>query len=60
MLTAYARAFMTRTPIGSISWAYILALSLIVMTWLITWLYLRFSDSRLAPLADRVDREERR
>jgi uncharacterized membrane protein (DUF485 family) len=58
VLTAYARDFMSRTPIGSISWAYILALSLIVMTWLIAWLYLRWCDRHLAPLADRVNREE--
>jgi uncharacterized membrane protein (DUF485 family) len=37
VLTAYARGFMARQPIGSISWACLLALSLIVMTWLITW-----------------------
>jgi uncharacterized membrane protein (DUF485 family) len=57
VLTAYARDFMRRTPIGSLSWAYILALSLIVMTWLIAWLYLRWCDRHLAPLADRVNRE---
>jgi uncharacterized membrane protein (DUF485 family) len=54
VLTAYARGFMARRPIGWISWAYLLALSLIVMTWLITWLYLRWSERRLAPLADRA------
>jgi uncharacterized membrane protein (DUF485 family) len=57
VLTAYARDFMRRTPIGSFSWAYILALSLIVMTWLIAWLYLRWCDRNLAPLADRVNQE---
>ena len=60
ILTAYARDFMTRTPIGSISWAYILALSLIAMTWLITWMYLRWSDRELAPLAERMNGEEER
>jgi uncharacterized membrane protein (DUF485 family) len=55
VLTGYARGFMSRTPIGSLSWAYILALSLIVMTWLIAWLYLRWSDRHVAPLADEVD-----
>ena len=54
VLTAYARDFMAKTPIGSVSWAYLFALSLIVMTWLITWLYLRWSQRHLAPLADRI------
>jgi uncharacterized membrane protein (DUF485 family) len=54
LLTAYARDFMSKTPIGSLSWAYLLALSLIVMTWLIAWLYLRWSDRHLAPLAERM------
>jgi uncharacterized membrane protein (DUF485 family) len=57
VLTAYARDFMRKTPIGSLSWAYLLALSLIVMTWLIAWLYLRWSDRELAPLADRISSE---
>lgn len=57
VLTAYARDFMAKRPIGSISWAYLLALSLIVMTWLIAWLYLRWSQRHLAPLADRIASE---
>jgi uncharacterized membrane protein (DUF485 family) len=58
LLTAYARDFMSKTPIGSLSWAYLLALSLIVMTWLIAWLYLRWSDRRLAPLAERMTAQD--
>jgi uncharacterized membrane protein (DUF485 family) len=58
VLSAYARDFMQRTPIGSVSWAYILALSLIVMTWLIAWMYLRWCDRELDPLAHRVNGEE--
>jgi uncharacterized membrane protein (DUF485 family) len=58
VLSGYARSFMTKTPIGSISWAYLLALSLIVMTWLIAWLYLRWSDRHLAPLAKRMASDE--
>jgi uncharacterized membrane protein (DUF485 family) len=58
LLTAYARDFMTKTPVGSLSWAYLLALSLIVMTWLIAWLYLRWSDRHLAPLAERLTAQE--
>ena len=54
VLTAYARDFLSKTPIGSLSWAYLLALSLIVMTWLLAWLYLRWSDRHLAPRAERM------
>ena len=57
-LTAYARDFMRRTPIGSVSWAYILALSLIAMTWIMAWSYLRFSERQLAPLAERMNHED--
>jgi len=54
LLTGYARDLLAKTPIGSISWAYLLALSLIVMTWTIAWLYLRWADRNLSPLAERV------
>jgi uncharacterized membrane protein (DUF485 family) len=57
VLTAYARGFMAKHVFGSFSWAYLLALSLIVMTWLIAWLYLRWSQRHLAPLAERIARE---
>ena len=50
-LTAYAREFMATPAIGSVSWAYVLALSLIPMAWSIALLYVRFSDRMLAPLA---------
>jgi uncharacterized membrane protein (DUF485 family) len=54
VLTAYARDFMAKQPIGSFSWAYLLALGLIVMTWTIVWLYLRWSERHLAPLAEQI------
>jgi uncharacterized membrane protein (DUF485 family) len=54
ILTAYARDFMAKQPIGSFSWAYLFALGLIVMTWTIVWLYLRWSERHLAPLAERI------
>lgn len=60
ILAAYARDFMGKTPIGSISWAYILALSLIVMTWGIAFAYVRFSERVLGPLSDEVGRRAER
>jgi uncharacterized membrane protein (DUF485 family) len=61
-LAGYARGFMRKQPIGHISWAYLLAWSLILMTWGIAFAYLRWSDRRLAPLIERLeaDREETR
>lgn len=47
-LAGYARDFMGKTPVGDISWAYILALSLIVMTWAIAFAYVRYSSERCA------------
>ena len=54
VLTAYARDFMTEKAIGNFTWAYVLAGSLIPMTWLIAFLYLRWSDRKLAPIAARI------
>jgi uncharacterized membrane protein (DUF485 family) len=57
-LAAYARGFMRKQPIGHISWAYLLALSLILMTWGIAFAYLRWSDRRLAPLIERLQADQ--
>src|SRR4051794_12837698 len=52
VLTAYARGFMGEVVFGNVTWAWVLAFSLIVMTWGITWFYGRFADRRVAPLAE--------
>ena len=59
-LAGYARDFMGKTPIGSISWAYILALSLILMTWAIAFAYVRYSERTLRPLGERAADRARR
>jgi uncharacterized membrane protein (DUF485 family) len=56
ILTGYARDFMGEKVIGNFTWAYVLALSLIVMTWAIAWLYLRFSEGTLVPLVEETRR----
>jgi uncharacterized membrane protein (DUF485 family) len=56
ILTGYARDFMSEKAFGNFTWAYVLALSLIVMTWGIAWLYLRFSESTLVPLVEETRR----
>ena len=61
VLTAYARDFMGTEAIGHVTWAWVLAFSLILMTWLLTWAYGRYADRRMAPLAGRAaDGEEGR
>jgi uncharacterized membrane protein (DUF485 family) len=56
VLTAYARDFMGTKVIGNFTWAWVLALSLILMTWIIVALYLRWADRRLTRLVERVVR----
>jgi len=60
LLAAYARDFMGKTPIGDISWAYIIALSLIPMTWAIAFGYVRYADRNLTPLAEDLALDEPR
>lgn len=58
LLAAFARDFMGKTPIGDISWAYILALSQILMAWGIAFAYVRFADRELSPRAGDLVRQE--
>ena len=61
VLTAYGRGFLGKEAFGNVTWAWVLAFSLIVMTWGITWFYGRFADRRVAPLVERAaNHEERR
>jgi uncharacterized membrane protein (DUF485 family) len=60
VLTAYGRDFMGKSVAGNVTWAWVLAFSLIVMTWGITWFYGRFADRRIAPLAERAAQHEER
>ncbi len=60
LLAAYAHDFMGKTPIGDISWAYIIAVSLIPMTWGIAFGYVRYADRNLTPLAEDLARGEER
>ena len=54
VLTAYGRDFMGKAVVGNVTWAWVLAASMIVMTWGITWSYGRFADRRIAPLVERA------
>lgn len=52
VLMGYAREFMQTRVIGAFTWAYLLALSIIVLVWAIAFAYLRYAESTLAPLAE--------
>ncbi len=51
VLSAYARGFMKTTVVGNINVALVLGLLQFVTTFLIAWLYSRYADRRLDPIA---------
>ncbi|MPZ29064.1 MAG: DUF485 domain-containing protein [Micromonosporaceae bacterium] len=53
-LSAYARGFMTTQLVGNINVALVFGLLQFVTTFLIAWLYARYADRRLDPVADRL------
>ena len=54
VLCAYARPFMGKSVSGGLTMAYVWLLALTVLAWILTWLYLRLSERRLEPLAQRI------
>ncbi|WP_432833297.1 DUF485 domain-containing protein [Dactylosporangium sp. CA-092794] len=52
LLSAYARDFMSTKVVGHINIALIFGLLQFVSTFLIAWLYVRYADRNLDPLAD--------
>jgi uncharacterized membrane protein (DUF485 family) len=54
VLTAWARDFMAESIYRGFTVAYALALSLIVMTWLIAFFYIRAARTQLDPLAGEI------
>jgi uncharacterized membrane protein (DUF485 family) len=54
ILSAYARGFMGTKVVGNINVALIFGLLQFVTTFLIAWLYARFANRRLDPLADEI------
>ena len=57
ILSAYARGFMDTKVVGNINIALIFGLLQFVSTFLIAWLYARFADRKLDPVADRIRAE---
>ena len=54
ILSAYARGFMSTKVFGHINVALIFGLLQFVTTFLIAWLYARFANRKLDPLADKI------
>lgn len=54
VLSAYARDFMSIKLIGHINVALVFGLLQFVTTFLIAWLYERFSSSKIDPTAERI------
>jgi uncharacterized membrane protein (DUF485 family) len=54
ILSAYARDFMATKVIGNINVALVFGILQFVTTFLIAWLYARFADRKLDPVADRI------
>ncbi|MEU7865773.1 DUF485 domain-containing protein [Dactylosporangium sp. NPDC049140] len=52
LLSAYARDFMSTKVVGHINVALIFGLLQFVSTFLIAWLYARYAERRVDPLAD--------
>ncbi|MER7276775.1 DUF485 domain-containing protein [Dactylosporangium sp. NPDC000244] len=52
LLSAYARDFMSTKVVGHINVALIFGLLQFVSTFLIAWLYARYAERRIDPLAD--------
>jgi uncharacterized membrane protein (DUF485 family) len=57
ILSAYARSFMGTKLVGNINVALVLGLLQFVSTFLIAWLYSRYAERRLDPVADRIRAE---
>ena len=53
-LAVFATGFMGTTVLGGIPIAWFAAMSQVLMTWAVTWTYLRKADREFAPLEQRV------
>ncbi len=54
VLAAWDHHFMAREIVSGFTVAYAFALGLIVMTWLLSFIYIRTSNSRIDPLTEAV------
>ncbi|GAA4678735.1 DUF485 domain-containing protein [Phytohabitans rumicis] len=54
ILSAYARGFMDTKVVGHINVALVFGLLQFVSTFLIAWLYSRYADRKVDPIADKI------
>ena len=60
-LAVFATGFMGTTVLGGVPIAWLAAMTQVLITWAVTWTYLRKADTEFAPLEQRViDRAEAR
>jgi uncharacterized membrane protein (DUF485 family) len=57
LLSAYARGFMGTKLIGNINVALVFGLLQFLSTFLIAWLYSRYAERNIDPVADRIRAE---
>ncbi|MGN9812328.1 DUF485 domain-containing protein [Micromonospora sp. BQ11] len=57
ILSAYARDFMGTKLVGNINVALVFGLLQFVSTFVIAWLYSRYADRKIDPVADRIRAE---
>lgn len=57
VMSAYARGFMGHKLLGNINVAYVFGLLQFVSTFVIAWIYARYADRNLDPIADRLRAE---
>jgi uncharacterized membrane protein (DUF485 family) len=57
LLATYARGFMGTKLVGNINVGLVLGLGQFASTFLITWLYVRYANSKLDPLAEKLRAE---
>ena len=57
LLSDYAHGFMSTKVFGNINVGLIFGLLQFVSTFLITWLYVRYANRHLDPIADKIRRE---
>jgi uncharacterized membrane protein (DUF485 family) len=53
-LATFATGFMGTTVLGGVPIAWLAAMSQVLLTWVVTWAYLRKADREFAPLEQRV------
>jgi uncharacterized membrane protein (DUF485 family) len=54
LLADYAHGFMSATLFGNINVGLLMGLLQFMSTFVITWLYVRYANSRLDPVADKI------